>query len=372
MRFFQKPIPKNVVSSRNFKAKNHLDIFNHVPDQPQGFPEEAIEILREYKLLEIGIPRKYLKGEKNKKSSQNLLDILFEIGRADLSVARIYEGHINALLLIGIYGNSSQKAKYYQLGCDGYLFGIWNTESDSEKLQIQQKNKSLFLKGAKTFCSGALHIDFPIITAGTNFGTQMMVFSVKEQKHLQEDWSLWNPIGMRSSVSCRIDFTGSSVSSENFLGKVGDYFREPYFSWGAVRFSAIQIGSARAIFDIVIKDLEKSNRSSDPYQKMRLGKMAILMETAGLWLEKAKIMDQDLENLYSTETKVNFSNMMRTLSLEICKKIISLAETSIGMAGTSMDHPLERKIRDLRVYLKQAGPDAALTRVGEFVVFKKS
>lgn len=328
MRFFQKLIPKSVVSSRNFRAKNPLDIFNHVSDQPQGFPQKAIELLKELKLLEIGIPEKYLKREKYIKSSQNLLDVLFEIGKADQSVARIYEGHVNALLLLGIYGNSSQKAKYYQLACDGHLFGIWNIEGDSETLQIQQKNKSLFLKGAKTFCSGALQIDFPIITAETNFGTQMIVFSIKEQKHLQEDWSLWNPIGMRSSISCRIDFTGSSVSSENFLGKIGDYFREPYFSWGAVRFSAIQIGSAQAIFDIVIKDLEKCDRSSDPYQKMRLGKMAILMATAGLWLEKAKIMDQDLENLYSTETKVNFSNMMRTLSLEICKKIISLGETS--------------------------------------------
>src|SRR5699024_3813363 len=96
----------------------------------------------------------------------------------------------------------------------------------------------------------------------------MCLIPLKENSQLTEDWSSWNPIGMRASVSCRIHFTKVPILKEQLLGSPFDYFKEPYFSWGGVRFSAVQLGAAQAILDGVIDDLVKRKRTSDPFQKI--------------------------------------------------------------------------------------------------------
>ena len=47
--------------------------------------------------------------------------------------------------------------------------------------------------------------------------------------------------------------------------------------------------------------------------------------------------------------------------------VLELAERSVGAAGMIAPHPLERLIRDLRTYLRQPNPDAALAAVGAAV-----
>lgn len=353
-----------------FKAEDYADIFENIADKPRIFPRKAMNLLRDLALLNNYFPDIHPSKNLNA-SSQGLLELLFEIGKGDLSVGRIYEGHINALLLIDKFGTLKQKEKYFNYASQGKLFGVWNTEQAEDHLKVVKKEGNLILKGAKIFCSGALDIHYPIITASTPKGPQMILFSTENETSLKKDWSLWNPCGMRASVSCRIDFSETSISQEQYLGKSGDFYQEPYFSWGAVRFSAIQMGGAQKIVDIVLKELKIRQRTSDPYQKMRLGKMAILMQSAKLWILEADKIEQNKSNLYSSDHRKNFGNMMRSVSLDICEEIMSLAEKSIGLPGTMKGHPLEKRIRDLRVYLKQAGPDHALAQVGSYMADNK-
>lgn len=302
---------------------------------------------------------------------QTPLNLLFEMGRGNLSVGRIVEGHLNAILLINIYGNPEHTKKYFECAENGSLFGIWNTEIPTEGLKLKKKGDDFYLKGIKSFCSGGLNLDFAVVTAQRFRKGQMLLIDINENGHLQEDWSLWNPIGMRASASCRIDFSGTPIMEKQFLGQPNDFYKEPHFSWGGVRFSAVQLGGAQSIFDEVVKDLTKRKRASDPYQKSRLGKMTILMETAKYWISEAEKIEKKEEDAFSIEEKVNFANMMRSASLYICEEIISIAEKAVGMQSTMIGHPLEQKIRDLRVYLKQAGPDAALASVGDFISRKR-
>lgn len=350
-----------------FKAKEHAQVFAEIDDHSQTFPEKAIQLLIDFNLMTTSIPSKYREAINGATSSSNILGLLFEIGRADLSVARIFEGHINALLLIDKFGSIQQKREYFTYANNDSLFGIWNTEKFDDELKIINKQGKLSLKGAKSFCSGALRIAHPIVTAKTKDGTQMAILNLDEKSNLKADWSYWNPLGMRASVSCRIDFSGLGIAPNQLLGKAGDYYKDPDFSWGAVRFSTVQLGGAKAIVDILIKELVKRERTNDPYQKMRLGELAILMESASLWIERAIKIERLSKEKYSTKKRVNFANMMRTVSGEICEKTIYLAEKSMGVQGMMKNHPMEKKVRDLRVYLKQAGPDAALANVGNFI-----
>ncbi|WP_051285035.1 acyl-CoA dehydrogenase family protein [Aequorivita capsosiphonis] len=350
-----------------FKAYNYDSLFRELSDHPRIFPKEAFQLLKNLGLFTL--PHSH-SGLFQTEGFQNIFDLLFEVGKSDLSVGRIFEGHLNALLLIDTFGTSNQKEKFHGEAADGKLFGIWNTERSFEKLNLKKSDSILHLKGAKIFCSGALNIDRPIVTATTATGLQMIILELERNSGLEEDWSLWNPTGMRASVSCRIDFTGLKVCEGNFLGIANDYYKEPHFSWGGVRFSAVQLGGAKAIVDITVAHLQKLKRTQDPYQKMRLGKLSILMETANLCLQRANAIDNSKE--HSKNYKINFANMMRTLTVDICEETIRLAEKSIGIQGMMQSHPLEKKVRDLRVYLKQAGPDYALANIGDYTAKTKA
>ena len=352
-----------------FKAKDNVSIFAQIKDHSQTFPREAFISLNRINVLALALPHIFGERDDTKRTSQGLLDLLFEMGRGDISVGRIFEGHINALLLIDTFGTSEQKEIYFRHAAQGNLFGVWNTEK--ERLVLNSNGEDFTLKGAKIFCTGALNLQFAIVTANIEGKDQMLVVPLNSA-FLKEDWSMWNPIGMRSTVSCRIDFSGTNILKNQFLGKYDDYYREPYFSWGAARFSAVQAGGAQSILDKVMDALTISGRAGDPYQKMRLGKMAILMETAKLWIANAEKVQENKHSWSSSQSMVNYANMMRSIVLDICEEIISLAEKSVGLKGTMINHPLEKPVRDLRVYLKQAGPDAALADVGVFMTNKHS
>lgn len=336
--------------------------FETVPDHARIFPRQAIEVLQALNWMFIS------------EFHDNQYEFLYEVGKEDLSVGRIYEGHINALLLIDSYGTMEQKERYFKEAQEGKLFGVWNTEMPAEGVKIVagQNSEFLYLEGSKTYCSGALNIDRPIVTAKSKDGVQMLVLNLDEQNSLQEDWSRWDPVGMKPSVSCLIDFDSFQIDRDTYLGDANDYYKEPLFSWGAVRFCAVQLGGAHKIAEVMLEHLHRMHRSKNAIQQTRIGKVGILMETARLWIARASDMEKTSEDTYSPAQKINFSNMMRMMTLELCEKVISLAEKAVGIQGTMKSHPLERPIRDLRVYLKQAGPDAALAQVGNYFDNSKS
>ncbi|MGJ8593860.1 MAG: acyl-CoA dehydrogenase family protein [Aquaticitalea sp.] len=356
-----------------FYSNEYRHLFSLIDDNPQVFPSDIWNVLNDLQLPQSIVPIKYLTRKSNTAIERpNILKLLFELGKGNLSVGRIFEGHVNALFLLEQFGTERQKEAYFTDAAEGKIFGVWNTERASDGLKLHTTDNGLFCEGAKIFCSGALKIHRPIVTAHTTEGLQMIILELDNTNQLREDWSLWNPIGMLSSVSCRLDFTGLTASRKQLLGEVNTYYQEPHFSFGAVRFSAVQLGGAQRIFEEMLVHLQKMKRTNDTYQKMRLGKAAILMESAELWMDKAsKLMHNKLDN-YTPEMKIHFANMMRTATSDICNEMIALAETAVGIQSTMQSHPIERPIRDLRVYLKQAGPDAALDNIGKYVATTKS
>ena len=313
--------------------REHKKIFLGLEDDDRKFPEDAFNLLKKLDLLTITLPAHYNGKELGlNKGNAQLLQILREIGKQDLSVGRIYEGHINALLLIAKYGNEAQKNRYFQDAQNGKLFSVWNTQRKFEGVHLEQTKDGVQLKGSKIFCSGALHIDRPVITAKTKKGWQMIIVETENNKQLKDDFSLWKPLGMKASVSSRIDFTGVRIEDIHMLGKRDHYSKQPYFTGGSIRFAAVQLGGAEAIADAALAHLKKLKRTDDPYQKMRLGKIAILLEQGRLWLEKSgKIADKSGDS--QGDILVNYANMMRTAILDICTEVMQELKTRGSVPG---------------------------------------
>lgn len=333
-----------------------------------SYPRDFMTELQSTSLMMLNVPSEYGGLSISHKSKNTyILNILRRMGSCDLSVGRIYEGHINAMLLIAKYGTEEQKTTYFSQAKNGTFFGIWNSEIPTEPLEICRNGESLVLNGSKVFCSGAKNVYRPIVTAKSDTGQQMLILHL-DAYDLEEDYTYWQPMGMASSVSCRFDFNGIKIAENQLLGNAHDYFEEPDFSGGAVRFAAVQLGGAEAAIKATITHLKNMHRTEDENQIRRVGKLSILQKSGRLWLEAAgKAFDERYEK---PSECIHTANMFRTVARQICEEALALCELSVGLQGFLKPHPLERIHRDLSVYLKQPGPDRALSEVGKVFMNK--
>ena len=103
----------------------------HLLDREGAVPVREVRLLAEAGLLAAPVPRAYggLGLGTDPGETVSLLALLSEIGRGNLSLGRIYEGHVNVLHTIATYGTPAQLARVAADVRDGRLLcGVWNTE----------------------------------------------------------------------------------------------------------------------------------------------------------------------------------------------------------------------------------------------------
>ena len=198
-----------------------------------------------------------------------------------------------------------------------------------------------------------------------------MVVVETDSRRPREDRSFWQPLGMRASASFRADFDGIAVGADDLLGAPGAYYGQPAFSGGAIRFAAVQLGGAEAVFDETRRFLRGLGRTDDPHQRARLGEMALLIECGRLWLDGAArhadgAMSRD--GAADAAAAVGYANLMRSAIEASRLRVLALAERCVGARGLLRPEPFERLHRDLTHYLRQPAPDAALADAGRHVL----
>lgn len=342
-------------------------------DSIHSFPEITLEKLKSANLLTASIPIKYGGQNLGLVPGTNLamLTILKNIGSGNLVMGRVLEGHINAQILINQFGSKAQKKFFAEEAFEGHLFGVWNTQAEDGTFLSQKKEGKYHLKGAKIFATGTGYVTRPVVTAAMKDGSWQMCIVPLNSKDVKIESAWWNPMGMKSSRSFKITFGNIPLPQINLLGSAGAYYQQPGFSGGAVRFAAVQLGGAERLLSETKKYLISLNRTQDPFQKMRLGQMAIAVESGNQWLyASANRMDSYMKHPEKSpgENLIMYINMMRTAIEQICTEVMSLCQKCVGARGLNAPFHFERIIRDLTMYLRQPAPDAALAGIGEFVL----
>lgn len=343
-------------------------------DSPESFPAAAFEKFQSNGLLKIVLPREFGGaglGIENG-STRELLGLLKTFGYGNLVVGRIYEGHFNAVQLIKEYASESQTKRIFtEAARENHLFGVWNTEAGDGVKIIALENNRFRLEGSKTFASGIDYVNRPIITGRLADGGWQMFILPLDEIQAKTDNSWWKPLGMQASRSYRIDLNGVEITANELIGQPNDYYREPFFSGGAIRFAAVQLGAAELLLDLTGEFLREIKRTDDGFQQMRAGEMAIAVESGNLFLaQAARLFDEFLagQNAPDVARILNYGGMMRTAIEQICQDAMLRAARSIGSRGLMKNYPFERVLRDLTMYLRQAAPDATLINVGRYVL----
>ena len=299
-------------------------------------------------------------------SHGTLMQVLAAVGGADLALGRIYEGHVNGLLLVQRYGSAEQVKRLAADVRKGMISGVWNT-GKPELLKLMADGEGFRFEGEKNFATGAAFVQRPIVTAEIEGRGWQMCLLRMDELATSIDRSFWHPMGMESSESYGVDFTGGRLRREDLIGGPGDFYCDPMFRGGAARFAAVQAGAVMRLHAMFAEWLDEMRRGDDPYQVARLGEVAISAQEAAMWVEKAAAVSE--ESFYRTdkahvERMIECANMMRVAIERIGTSVMQRVTAGVGAHGLLQPARFERVIRDLTMYLRQPAPDATLAAIG--------
>ena len=332
-------------------------------DEDGAYPAADVTALHESGLLTAVLPVNYggtaLLG-------LSLSEVLRSIGSGSLPLGRLFEGHVNAVELVVRYGDHQRVELVAEEARAGKIFGVWNTD-DSNGLRLIHRHGRSWLEGRKVLASGAGHIERPLITATDENGRRLMVLP-KLDAPGRADLSGWTAQGMRASATGAVDFTGTEIEPIEIVGREGDYERQPWFSAGAWRFAAVHLGGMERLFDLLRRHLQETNRGQDPHQAARMGGAAMAIETARLWVTQAATIAEATLGSRAPKQLVAYVNLARLAVEAAALDLMQLVQRSVGLQAFLRPNPIERISRDLATYLRQPGPDRALTDAAAWIL----
>ncbi len=281
-------------------------------------------------------------------------DTLRMLGRANLSVGRIFEGHWNAIKLAELYGTPQQMETIAAKVADGTWLGVWGAEG-SEPVTCADN----ILNGTKRFTSGIDDIAMAVVPVGEAERCQLYIAPCDDE--VRGDASTWRVSGMRATRSGTYDFTGVEAWP---LGEPGDYQREPWFEGGVWRYCAVHLGGAEALRDEAVATITKRGQAGAPRQRDRIARMATLCETMRLWVLNAATRVEG--STAGEDIAAAAYALLAREQVELgCLEVIALADRAMGTMGHSEGCRADRVRRDLGLFLRQADIDGKLDRAVE-------
>ena len=339
-------------------------------DADSAFPTREIAALHAAGALDVALPvdaGPVEAGSSPAGMSDTLADrvaaMLMQVGLGSLAVGRIVEAHINARHLIARYGSPEQRIKAAKDVRAGELLALWVTDPPANGLRMSVTAEGVRLTGGKMFCSAAGHATRAVVTAANEDGAvQMLVLALGAEERVEQ---LAAPLqGMRAAVTGAVDFDGCVVSRNACLGKPGDYMREPDFSAGAWRGSAVALGGLWGVLAQLQAQLAAAGRLDDPHHLQRLGSAMIACETGRLWVRRAARVAED--RIGDPDRVIAYVGLARIAVETACLDAMRVAQRSLGLSAFRLGNPVERICRDLGTYLRQPAPDEVLTEAAAY------
>lgn len=257
---------------------------------------------------------------------------LFDVAERDtLSVARLFEAHLDALAILHEAGRSPEP---------GALYGVWASVSpNGPDLSLDGSR----LLGTKSFCSGLGIVDRALIDVGPAGSRVLLDVDVDLRSPSVADAGMhWNTDGMVETRTGAICFDGHT--DHEVVGKDGWYLNRPGFWHGACGPAACWAGGAAAL-------LQGPDPRSDVFRQASIGRIAGLR-----WGWRAMLrvagdeIDADPTNIAAAERRA------RSLRLTVHDTVAdSVADVvrSFGPRPLVTSHAYAQRLRDLEVYLLQ-------------------
>lgn len=274
-----------------------------------------------------------------------LVDALVEVGRVDLCLARLVEGHADAVRILEQAGTAPRPGVY----------GVWASRSAGTGVAAVDDGAGWRLKGELRFASGVDVIDRALVPGWLDEETHLL-FDVPADG-VEPDRETWLTGAMDASRSFTVR-ADLRCDPTDVVGPTNFYLHRPGFVVGGLAVAAVWAGGALSVLEQVSSGLRRFEASS--HQLRRLG----LMEQA-CWQARTAL-DATTRRLpcLDGEPLVHETTAARTAVVTCCEQVIDEAARIVGPGGLAGDARLARTLADLAIFVRQHHVDLALEGFG--------
>ena len=269
---------------------------------------------------------------------------LSALGRRDLVLARLGEGHADAIAIRAELNDGSST--------DDELWGVWAAAPTS--VQAVETGDGWRLTGDRPWCSGAACCTHALVTAAAPDGVRLFAVEVRAP-HAQPIDGTWPAVGMAGSDSRTVRFTAAPARP---VGEPGQYVDRPGFWHGGVGVAACWYGGAVGVAGALLR---KSPR--DPHALAHLGAVDVLLSGARTVLLDAGARI-DAEPARSAE---RLAFRVRAAVEAAATGVLDHVGRALGASPLGHDADHAKRVADLTVYLRQSHAEADLAHLGEIL-----
>jgi alkylation response protein AidB-like acyl-CoA dehydrogenase len=276
--------------------------------------------------------------------------VFADLAEEDLSLARLGEGHADAVAILAELGGPLPRA--------GSRWGVWAANPPGPNVTASRKGGTWVLNGTKQYCSGARVCTHALVTASA--GNEARLFAVGVEG-LEPREGSWPATGMAGSDTLDVGFPG--VAAEP-VGPPGGYTSRPGFSHGGAGVAACWYGGARGVARALLRAAAK--RDIGPHALAHLGAVDIALCTARAALGRAAAeIDADPDDRRGDGAMRALR--VRALTEAAATDVLAGTGRALGAGPLSHDGAHSRAVADLTVYLRQHHAERDLARLGELV-----
>ncbi|MEU0781376.1 acyl-CoA dehydrogenase family protein [Streptomyces sp. NPDC006173] len=286
------------------------------------------------------------------RSTARRFAVLMALGRRDLSLARLAEGHLDAAAILHELG--------HPLPAAGQRWGVWAARPPGPGTHATRSERGWTLSGVKPYCSGAHACTHALVTADAEDGYRLFAVAL-DHPGVQPVEGTWPAIGMAGSDSLEVSFTAVSARA---VGAVEGYLDRPGFQHGGIGVAACWLGGAHAVAAPLYERGAAGRLNA--HAAAHLGAVDVLLHTADTMLRHAgeDIDDDPLD--VRNEAGVR-SMRVRALAEKVCTEVLDHVGRATGAGPLCHDERHARAVADLTVYVRQHHAEANLAELGRLV-----
>jgi alkylation response protein AidB-like acyl-CoA dehydrogenase len=302
------------------------------------------------------------------------------LSKANMSLARCWEGHVNSQLLLTGLANESQQARWFGgIVEQGEVWAAWSGEPQScvpgqqarFGTTVREVSGGFLVEGTKVFATSAVGARWAILLVNKQGpggarhaapsaaeGLLLLACDLRDPT-VSFDESWWDPIGMRGTVSYLANFNKTFLPAENLIGQPGQYLREGWQTCFSPHYGATFLGGAEAAYEYALQHVRLQNKMNDPYVQHHVASIALGVESSHLWLRHvAGLWESDRQQAGSAGIRARF------LLERWATEALEHAVCACGARGLIRPSPLERIYRDLTFYVRHDNSDHILATIG--------
>ena len=263
---------------------------------------------------------------------------LMQVGREDLSLAKLMEAHWDAIAILAEAGRSP---------VPGAIYAVWASDIPGRALCMEGKGSHYRIAGTKMFCSGAGLVDRALVSVGKPDQYLVDLNLNEHASRIAVDGSQWKTEAFRSTQTSNVSFDEVEVGSETLIGGKGWYLNRVGFWHGALGPAACWAGGVAGLLDAA-----RLNRRDDAHTLAHLGAMH-----TNLWAIKAYLDVSGAEvdeQPFDLKAAMIRSLIVRHLIEQTCTDTLRRFARAYGPYPLAMDAELSRRYHEIDLYLRQS------------------